>query len=310
MVCVFWSGFEGDADGVAVVGGDVFADGIDAGEGGEVLHGGEAGGDAVVAGEGDEEDAGGGPGGGGEVELLEVGELVHGDIAHGAHGAEGGDGVGAKLLEDGIPRVVDAGAGDAQGAGELREGGFCTGVEPKEVGEDGGVHDEVLEVDGRGGAGFGAAGAGAEEGLAEGVQEVCGPGVPPGLYFLELVIFQAVGGEGCGEGEGLGGGLSGGGGAFPEVFTGAGGDAVFARHGVGMLFFGGEGGECGGDVYHTDAGGTGFGDDEAIVFPAFEGALGWRVWVEAGGVDPRGEEAKAGDIARAAGGKGPAGGVG
>ena len=60
-------GFEGDADGVAGVCGDVLAHGVDAGEGGDVLDGGEACGDALVAGEGDEHDAGGGCGGGGEV---------------------------------------------------------------------------------------------------------------------------------------------------------------------------------------------------------------------------------------------------
>ena len=85
-------------------------------------------------------------------------------------GAEGSDGCGAELGEDGIPCVVDAGARDAEGFGELREGCLCAWVEAQEVGEYGGVDDEVLEVDGWGGICLGGAGAGTQECLFEGVQ--------------------------------------------------------------------------------------------------------------------------------------------
>lgn len=63
------------------------------------------------------------------------------------------------------------------------------------MGEYGGVDDEVLEVDGWGGICLGGAGAGTQECLFEGVQEVAGPGVEPVLDFLQLVIIQAMGGE-------------------------------------------------------------------------------------------------------------------
>lgn len=72
---VWWLVFEGDADGVAGVCGDVLSYGVDAGEGGDVLNGGEACGNAMVAGEGDEHGAGGGCGGSGEIQLGEGGEL-------------------------------------------------------------------------------------------------------------------------------------------------------------------------------------------------------------------------------------------
>ena len=56
----------------------------------------------------------------------------------------------------------------------------------------------------------------------------------------------------------------------------------------------------GGYVYHVDACGAAFGNYEAVLFPAREGAAAWLCWPESGGVYPRREHREVGHVGGAA----------